>query len=186
MFVCVSSRAGGRAWGGTQVREYRVDEHPCVRTLLHGGRCSMGSIFGSKPSDAHVVWQTGADRKRFDFEYLELWAAHFGFGFERWERVDHERGEEPRQQHVCVFARTAGSGTELSLGDETWTMDAEEKPRTFIEIDEAGMVRLRGWTTEATLDVTELVVDGPTLKLRTADGRTKSVDAHRLSSTPEE
>lgn len=146
----------------------------------------MGGIFGSKPSDAHVVWQSGGDRKRFDFEYLELWAAHFGFDFERWERVDHERGDEPRQQRVCVFARTADGGTELSVGDETWTMDAGEKPRTFVEIDDAGMVRLRGWTTETTLDVTELVVDGPTLKLRTADGETKSLDTSRLTTPPDE
>lgn len=148
----------------------------------------MGSIFGSKPSEAHVIWRSGRNddgKKRFDFEYLELWAAHFGVEYERWERVDHDRGSEPRQQHVCVFTREQGGGEEVSLGGETWTMATSDKPRTFIEIDETGMLRLQGWSTEATLDVDELVVDGTTLKLRTADGETKSLDTAKLASRPE-
>lgn len=147
----------------------------------------MGSIFGSKPSDAHVIWRSGRDndgKKRFDFEYLKLWAAHFGAEYEEWERVDHERADEPRVQHVCVFSRTKDGGTEVSLGGESWNMSAVEKPRTFVEIDEAGLLRLQGWSTEATLDVDELVVDGPTLKLRTADGTTKSVDTRKLGRRP--
>ncbi|WP_277541622.1 hypothetical protein [Haloarcula laminariae] len=148
----------------------------------------MGSFFGSKPSEAHVIWRSGRDadgQKRFDFEYLELWAAHFGIDYEEWERVDHERGEQARKQHVCVFARAETGGTEVSLGGESWSMDAATKPRTFIEIDEAGMVRLQGWTTKTTLDVVELVIDGTTLKLRTADGQHKSLDTRRLSSRPD-
>jgi hypothetical protein len=141
-----------------------------------------------KPSDAHVIWCSGRDndgRKRFDFEYLELWAAHFGVEYEQWERVDHQRGDEPREQHVCVFARAQNGGEEVSLGGETWTMAASDKPRTFIEIDEAGMLRLRGWSTETTLDVEELVVDGTTLKLRTAAGETRSLDTSKLTTRPE-
>jgi len=147
----------------------------------------VGGIFGSKPSDAHVIWRSGRDndgKKRFDFEYLELWAAHFGVDYEEWERVDHERSTDPRRQHVCVFARSTGGGAEVSLGEESWTMGATETPRTFIEIDEAGLLRLQGWTTELTLDVTELVVDGPRLKLRTADGTTKSLDTRKLATRP--
>jgi len=148
----------------------------------------VGGLFGSKPSDAPVVWRSGRDNdgtKRFDFEYLELWAAHFGAEYEEWERVDHARGDEPRRQHVCVFARTRGGQTEVSLGGESWDMGAVEKPRTFVEIDDAGLLRLQGWTTEATLDVDELVVDGATLKLRTADGETKSVDTRKLATRPD-
>jgi len=148
----------------------------------------VGSIFGSKPSEAHVVWRSGRDgdgTKRFDFEYLELWAAHFGAAYEEWDRVDHERAEESRRQHVCVFARTRNAGTEVSLGGESWRMGAVEKPRTFIEIDEAGLLRLQGWSTEAILDVDELVVDGATLKLRTADGETKSVETGKLARRPD-
>lgn len=147
-----------------------------------------GGIFGSKPSDAHVIWRSGRDddgTKRFDFEYLELWAANFGVEYEQWERVDHQRGDEPRQQHVCVFTRARSGGEEVSLGGETWTMAATDRPRTFIEIDEAGMLRLQGWSTEATIDVDELVVDGTTLKLRTAAGETKSLDTAKLMSPPE-
>jgi len=148
----------------------------------------VGGLFGSKPSDAHVVWRSGRDndgKKRFDFEYLELWAAHFGADFEEWDRVDHARGDEPRNQHVCVFARTRGGDTAVSLGEESWDMGAVEKPRTFLEIDDAGMLRLQGWTTEVILDVDELVVDGPTLKLRTAEGETKSVDTRKLRTPPD-
>ncbi len=61
-------------------------------------------------------------------------------------------------------------------------MSAVEKPRTFIEIDEAGLLRLQGWSTVVTLDVEELVIDGTTLKLRTADGTKKSVDTQKLAT----
>lgn len=147
----------------------------------------MGGIFGSKPSDAHVIWRSGRDddgTKCFDFEYLELWAAHFGAEYEEWQRVDHERAAEPRVQHVCVFARTKRGGEEVSLGGESWSMGAVEKPRTFIEIDDAGLLRLQGWSTTTILDVDELVIDGTTLKLRTAEGSTKSIDTRKLATRP--
>ncbi|WP_254271530.1 hypothetical protein [Haloarcula marina] len=148
----------------------------------------MAGIFGSKPSNSHVIWRSGRDddgKKRFDFEYLELWAAQFGVDYETWSRVDHDRGDEPRQQHACVFRWAKRGGQELSIGGETWTMGASKKPRTFIEIDEAGMVRLRGWTSETTLDVDELLIDGTTLKLRTAAGQTKSLDVNKLARKPD-
>jgi hypothetical protein len=147
----------------------------------------VAGFFDSKPSEAHVVWQSGPDdgTTKFDFEYLELWAAHFGVEYKEWDRVDHERGDESRKQHVCVFARTKTGGNEVSLDGETWTMGATEKPRTFIEIDTEGMLRLQGWTTERIVDLDELVIDGTTLKLRTATGDTKSLDTSRLASRPE-
>ncbi|MBV0903390.1 hypothetical protein [Haloarcula salina] len=148
----------------------------------------MPGIFGSKPSDAHVIWRSGRNndgKKKFDFEYLELWAAHFGVDFEQWTRVDHDRGDEPREQFACVFRWSKTGGQELSVGDEEWTMGTQRKPRTFLEIDEEGMVRLRGWSTEATLDVDELVLQKTVLKLRTADGTVKKLDVRKLSKRPE-
>ena len=148
----------------------------------------MGGIFGSKPSDAHVIWRTGRDddgKKKFDFEYLELWAAHFGVDYEAWTRTDHERGDSPRAQHACVFAWEQTGGDELSIGDRNWTMGEQQKPRTFVEIDEHGMVRINGWSSEAILDVGELVLSGPTFKLRTLDGETKTLDARTLAKRPD-
>jgi len=148
----------------------------------------VGGFFDSKPSDAHVIWLSGRNndgKKKFDFEYLELWAAHFGVDYERWERVDHERGEESRQQHVCVFARTSDGGEDIELDGENWSMGTPTKPRTFIEIDTEGLLRLQGWTTETIVDVVELVIDGTTLKFRTADGETKSLDTAQLTTRPD-
>ncbi|KAA9397916.1 hypothetical protein Har1130_06450 [Haloarcula sp. CBA1130] len=148
----------------------------------------MGSMFGSKPSEAHVIWRSGRDsggKKKFDFEYLELWAAHFGVDFEQWTRVDHDRGDEPREQFACVFRWSQSGGQELSVGDEEWTMGSQRKPRTFLEIDEEGMVRLRGWTSETTLDVEELVLKKTVLTLKTADSTVKKLDVRKLSKRPE-
>ncbi|GGK80719.1 hypothetical protein [Haloarcula sebkhae] len=148
----------------------------------------MGSMFGSKPSEAHVIWRSGRNddgKKKFDFEYLELWAAHFGVDFEQWTRVDHDRADEPREQFACVFRWSKSGGQELSVGDEEWTMGSQRKPRTFLEIDDEGMVRLRGWTSETTLDVEELVLKKTVLKLKTADGTVKKLDVRKLSKRPE-
>jgi hypothetical protein len=143
----------------------------------------MGGIVDGKPSDGHVIW-CGGDGKQFDFEYLALWAALFGYEFGQWERVDRERPDQPGQRQVCVFAR--GVETESSPGRaETGTADDGARPRTFLEIDEAGVVRLRGWNTDTTIAVTELSVDGRTLTLRTVDGETKSVNTSRLADEPE-
>ncbi|MFC6976089.1 hypothetical protein ACFQL1_17580 [Halomicroarcula sp. GCM10025709] len=147
----------------------------------------MGGVFGSKPSDAHVVWRSGRDDdgvKQFDFEYLRLWAAHFGVDYEQWERVDHERADEPRTQHACVFHWAETGGQEFSLGGADWSMGSQEKPRTFIEIDEAGMGRFKGWASEAVLDIDELVLDGTTCRLRTADGTRKALDVSKLTTEP--
>ncbi|GGM23420.1 hypothetical protein GCM10009006_00960 [Haloarcula argentinensis] len=152
------------------------------------GGLTMGSVFGSKPSEAHVIWRSGRNndgKKKFDFEYLELWAAHFGVDFEQWSRVDHDRADEPREQFACVFCWSKDGGQELSVGDEEWTMGSQRKPRTFVEIDEEGMVRLRGWSTETTLDVEELVLKKTVLKLQTADGTVKKLDVRKLSKRPE-
>lgn len=148
----------------------------------------MGGIFGSKPSDGHVIWRSGRDnegKKKFDFEYLELWAAHFGVDYEEWERTDHDRGDEPRAQYAIVFRWSAGGGQEISLGEKSWTMGKKKTPRTFVEIDGNGIARFKGWSSEAILDVDELVVDGTKFKLRTADGETKRLDVKKLAKKPD-
>jgi len=144
----------------------------------------MSGYFDNKPSDSHVVWQTERGKKKFDFEYLELWAAHFGVEYQEWERTDHARGDRQRHQHVCVFRWNEDGGEELSLGDRTWTMGENRRPRTFIEIDEAGMARFEGWTSEAILDLAELVLDGPTCRLHTTAGETKRLDVWKLARRP--
>ena len=149
----------------------------------------MGGIFGSKPSDAHVIWRTGRDddgKKKFDFEYLQLWAAHFGVDYEEWTRTDHDRSDELRAQHACVFNWATTGGQEISLGDANWTMGAQEKPRTFVEIDEAGVARFKGWSSDAVLDVAELVIDGTRFKLKTVDGVGRELDATALAERPDE
>jgi len=153
-----------------------------------GAWSEMGSAFGSKPSDSHVIWRSGRDddgKKKFDFEYLEMWAAHFGVDFEEWTRVDHERAEEPRSQRVCVFRWSTSGGQEVSMGGDEWTMGSKKTPRTFVEIDDAGEVRFKGWTKETILDVDELVLNKTTLKLKTADGATKTLDVRKLVEPPD-
>jgi hypothetical protein len=149
----------------------------------------VAGVFGSKPSDAHVIWRTGRDddgKKKFDFEYLRLWAAHFGVDYEQWTRTDHERSDEPRVQHACVFNWATTGGQEITIGDSNWSMGRQRKPRTFVEIDEAGVARIKGWSAEAILDVSELVVDGTTFDLQTVDGAVKTLDATALADSPED
>lgn len=148
----------------------------------------MAGIFGSKPSDAHVIWRTGRDddgKKQFDFEYLQLWAANFGVDYERWTRTDHDRGDEPRAQHACVFNWARTGGQEMAIGDSNWSMGSQRKPRTFVEIDEAGVARIRGWSDEAIIDVGELVLDGTAFELKTVDGTVKTLDARTLADQPD-
>ena len=79
----------------------------------------MAGTFGQKPTNSHVVWTNrsgeGEGRKRYDFAYLKLWAAHFGIDFEKRTRVDHERADEPRKQHAVVFEweRIDGESVEM-------------------------------------------------------------------------
>ena len=149
----------------------------------------MPGIFGSKPSDAHIIWRTGRDqdgKKRFDFEYLELWAAHFGVDYEEWTRTDHRRSDDSRAQHALIFHYSETGGQEVSLGDREWKMGSQKRPRTFIEIDETGVARMRSWSSEVILDIAELVADGTTFKLRTMDDEAKKLDVRHLAKRPDE
>lgn len=144
----------------------------------------MVGTFGRKPSDSHVVWTSrsdeGAGRKRFDFEYLELWAAHFGIDFETRTRVDHERGPDPREQRLAVFEWSSAKRETVEMDGSTWEIGGNETPRTFVEIDETGMARLRSWNGEAVVDVRELWLDGPVMRIKTADHGQKRLDTRKL------
>ena len=140
--------------------------------------------FGGKPSDAHVIWRgSGGSVKRFDEELLRRWSSKYALDFESDRRVDHDRGSEPRTQYQVVFVWEEGASESFSVGDDQWEIQTQETPRTFFEVDSEGLARVRGWDSEAVLDVHELRVDGSSLVLEAAelDG-TKRLDARKLRS----
>lgn len=147
-----------------------------------------GGSFRSKPSKAHIIWtresRNGSAKKRLDEEHFEKWADHFGFDFENETRVDHDRGDEPREQYRCVFTWETVEGETLELGDEEWTLGQQETPRTFIEVDGKGIARVRGWTSEAILNVVQMRHDGPALLIETADGGRKRLDGREFATHP--
>jgi len=60
------------------------------------------------------------------------------------------------------------------------------RPRAFVEIDSDGKARVKGWTTEQVVDVTELRVDGPSLVFEAVEfDDTKPLDARVLAQRPE-
>jgi hypothetical protein len=146
--------------------------------------------FRGKPSRSYIVWtrktRDGAGKKRIDQEHFERWANHFGFDFESEMRVDHGRAEEPRQQYRCVFAWGETEGETIRLGDEEWSMGRQKTPRTFVEIDGAGLARVKSWEFETTVDVVGMRHDGPELLVETAAGEQKRLDARRFVTPPRE
>lgn len=148
----------------------------------------MGSFRG-KPTKAHILWsretRDGTARKRFDHEYLKRWAAHYDVDFDTDTRVDHDRGDEPRAQFRCVFVWEQMDSDSIELGDEEWSFGGQRTPRTFVEIDEKGLARVRDWDGERVLDLRELRHDGPILLAKRATGDTERLDARKLSERPE-
>lgn len=144
----------------------------------------MAGTFGQKPSNAHVIWtnraEKGEGKKRFDFDYLELWAAHFGIDYENRVRVDHDRSDDPLTQHLVVFEWARAESQTVEMGDSSWDLGGNETPRTFVEIDEAGFARLKSWESEAILDLRELWIDGPVLKMKTGEKGNKTLDTRKL------
>jgi len=144
----------------------------------------MGGAFGKKPSNSHVIWTNrsgdGNGKKKFDFEYLELWSAHFGVDFETRTRVDHERSDEPREQHVVVFEWEALDVETIELGGNEWQMGGQRTPRTFIEVDSRGEGRIKSWSSEVVVDFRELWLDGPAVRMKTSEHGTKAIDARKL------
>ena len=149
-----------------------------------------GDSFRSKPSDAHIIWRRetrdGAGRERFDQNRFRAWADHYGFDFETATRVDHDRASEPRQQYRCVFRWEQLAEETIEFGDDEWTLGEQRTPRTFIEIDAATAVRIRGWEFESVFDVVEMRHDGSTLLFETANGATKQLDGQAFATPPGE
>jgi hypothetical protein len=165
---------------------------------------------GRKPSPRHIVWKSGKDdqKKRFHESLLKKWCRKFAIDFENYIRVDHERSDEPRAQYQCVFILPAiitwrfstprgveifyeviagsisyqsGAGESFDMGDEEWTIQAAETPRTFVEIDEAGAMRIQGWSVERIVDVEELWYDGSQLVVKPdGEDRKLTIDATDL------
>lgn len=144
--------------------------------------------FRGKPSPSHVIWTrgSGSGTKRFDHDHFEKWATHCGFDFERETRVDHERAEEPREQYRVVFRWGQSDPETIELGDEEWSMATRKTPRTFVEVDEAGVARIKGWTAETTMDVVEMRHKGPDLLVIGADGERKRINARKFVTDPRE
>lgn len=147
--------------------------------------------FRSKPTPAHIIWVRGGGRgsggkKRFDDAHFEKWASHCGFDFERETMVDHERADEPRTQHRVVFTWGTSDEETISLGDEEWSMGSQRTPRTFIEVDEAGLARVKGWSFERVIDVVEMRHKGPELLIEDASGEKKRLNARKFVGDPRE
>lgn len=145
--------------------------------------------FRDKPSKSHIVWtretRNGATKRRFDQRHFRKWVNHYNFEFDNSKRVDHDRADEPRMQYRCVFSWGQMNEQSFEVGDEEWEIAGQKTPRTFIEIDEEGMARVKGWSSESVYDVKTLRHDGPTLLLTTTDGAKKKIDTRRLVDSPE-
>ncbi|MFB6179197.1 MAG: hypothetical protein ABEI77_05680 [Halorientalis sp.] len=120
--------------------------------------------------------------KRFDEAYLRNWCQHFGFDFERYSRVDHDRGDESRTQYQCVFSYQKNNSESIEIDGERWSIGTEKMPRTFVEIDEEGLLRVQGWSTERILDVEALWHDGTKLMIEAANNESPlRIDAADLT-----
>ncbi|MFT4921458.1 MAG: hypothetical protein ACI8XM_000655 [Haloarculaceae archaeon] len=146
--------------------------------------------FRGKPSKSHIIWtretRDGTGTKRFDDEHFQKWVSHCGFEYEDDTRVDHERGDEPRSQHRCVFTWGEMEDERIELGDEEWSLGHQKTPRTFIEIDSEGQARVKGWDFETILDIAEMRHKGPDLLVETTDGDCKRLNARTFVENPRE
>lgn len=146
--------------------------------------------FRGKPTKKHILWsretRDGAARKRFDRDYFSRWAAHYDVDFDTDTRVDHDRSDDPRAQCRCVFTWERMESESVELGDEEWSFGQQRTPRTFIEIDEKGLARIRDWDDERVVDLRVLRHEGPVLFGERADGNNERLDARRLSQRPDD
>lgn len=145
------------------------------------------STFRGKPSRTHIIWMrgnrgSGSGQKRFDTDYFEKWADHCGFEYQTNERVDHERADRPRAQHRVVFAWGQTKAETIEMDGEEWNLGTQKTPRTFIEIDEEGAARIKGWEFETVVDIQEMKHKGPTLLVATGDGAKKRLNTRKFMS----
>ncbi|MFB6183250.1 MAG: hypothetical protein ABEI96_01730 [Haloarculaceae archaeon] len=145
--------------------------------------------FGGKPSPNHFLWTDGtrdsgtAGHKRFDRKTLREWCRKAEVDFETTQRVDHERSDESRRQYQCVFSWQDHANERFDIGDDTWEISTQKTPRTFLEIDSEGLMRVKSWQSEYVIDVEELWYDGPSLLFKSPefDG-TRRLDVRKLKS----
>lgn len=144
--------------------------------------------FRGKPSKSHIIWERetrkGVTKKRFDSDHFRKWARHCGFDFETTTRVDHDRADEPRDQFRVVFKWGTTDGEQIEFGDEAWEFGEQKTPRTFIEVDEAGLARVKGWRFERVLDITMMRHKGPELLIETATGEKKRLNGRKFVTHP--
>lgn len=143
----------------------------------------MVGTFGEKPSRSHVVWnnrEDGDGKKRFDFEFLEKWADRYAVEYETRVRVDHDRGSEPREQHLVVFSWTETPAETFELGDDSWQFGGTKTPGSFVEIDDRGEARIKRGSREAVFDVRELWLDGAEIYIDTAGHGRQTMNSRKL------
>lgn len=121
-----------------------------------------------KPSKAHIVWTPDPDRdlKRFDERHMRKWCNYLGADFEKYSRVDHDRGEDSRTQYQCVFTYQKDGRKAVNVGGKQLTMKTSEIPDTFIELDEEGVMRIQGKSKAQILDVQEFWHKGRVIFVR--------------------
>lgn len=140
--------------------------------------------FRGKPSKSHIIWtretRNGATNKQFDHAHFEKWVDHCGFDFQQATRVDHDRADEPRTQYRCVFKWGRMEGETMELGDEEWSLGTQKTPRTFIELDDEGLARVKGWSFETVMNVTDMRHKGPELLIVTASGDKKRLNGRKF------
>jgi hypothetical protein len=144
--------------------------------------------FSGKPSDAHIIWReetTGGEKgvhKRFDEAELRAWCEEFSVDYSTETRVDHTRAEEKREQYRCVFAWSDSEGESFDVGDDSWDIQTQKTPRTFVEIDSEGISRVKSWDREYILDFQEVWHEGSMLAFKAAElDSTQGLDAAKLT-----
>lgn len=145
----------------------------------------IGSFRG-RPSKKHLLWSrqaaSGTASKRFDDTLFRKWVRHHGFDFDKQMRIDHDRADESRTQFRCVFAWGRRKGKEVEIDGKEVQLGSQKAPKTFIEIDEQGLARVKAGSVEEVYDVVEMRYDGPALLVETASGGKKKVDGAKLSN----
>lgn len=146
--------------------------------------------FRGKPSKTHIIWtrttRDGAESRRFDESHFQKWATHCGFDFETATRVDHDRSETPRTQHRVVFRWGTIESETIELGDEEWSLGSQKTPRTFIEIDDTGSARVKGWEFETVVGIREMRHKGPELLINTENNGSKRLNGRKYVEHPRE
>ena len=108
--------------------------------------------FGGQPSPTHVLW-TDEGGKRFDAGRLRDWCDRQDLTLTRDRRVDHDRGDDLREQYRIVVTWADGESTSFDMGDREWSVTTQESPRTFVEIDSEGIARIGAHDGERIVDL---------------------------------